>query len=37
MEIEPYAAIAGDLQQPMKEFRAEWGILYSRESGEIGL
>ena len=23
MEIEPYAAIAGDLQQPMKEFRAE--------------
>ena len=27
MEIEPHAAIAGDLQQPLREFRVEEGTL----------
>ena len=31
-EIEPRAAIAIDLQQPLTEFRVEWGTLCSRES-----
>ena len=37
MEIEPHAAIAVDLQQPLKEFRVEWDTLCSRESGGTGL
>ena len=37
MEIEPHAAIAVDLQQPLKEFRVEWDTLCSRESGRTGL
>ena len=36
-EIEPRAAIAVDLQQPLTEFRVEWGTLCSRESGGTGL
>ena len=36
MEIEPHAAIAIDLQQPLREFRVESGTLCSRESGGIG-
>ena len=35
--IEPHAAIAVDLEQPLGEFRAEWGTLCSREFGGIGL
>ena len=37
MEIELQAAIAVDLQQPLREFRVEWGSLYSEESGGTGL
>ena len=37
MEIEPHAAIAVDLQQPLREFRVEGGTLCSRESGGTGL
>ena len=37
MEIEPHAAIAVDLQQPLKEFRVEWGPLCSKESGGTSL
>ena len=36
-ESEPCAAIAVDLQQPLREFRVEGGTLCSRESGETGL
>ena len=36
-EIEPYAAIAFDLQQPLREFRVQGGTLCSRESGGTGL
>ena len=36
-EIEPHAAVAGDLQQPLREFRVERGTLCSRESGGTGL
>ena len=36
-EIEPHAAIAVDLQQPLREFRVEWGTLCSRDSGRTGL
>ena len=36
-EMEPPAAIAVDLQQPLRGFRVEWGALCSRESGGIGL
>ena len=36
-EIEPHAAIAVDLHQPLREFRVEWGALFSRESGGTGL
>ena len=36
-EIEPHAAIAGDLQHPLREFRVEWGPLCSRESGGTDL
>ena len=36
-EIEPHAALAVDLQQPLREFRVEWGTLCSMESGGIGL
>ena len=32
MEIEPHAATAADLQQPLREFRVERGSLCSRES-----
>ena len=31
-EIEPHAATAADLQQPLREFRVERGSLCSRES-----
>ena len=37
MEIPPHAAIAVDLQQPLREFRVEGGTLCSRESGGTGL
>ena len=37
MEIEPHAVIAVDLQQPLREFKVEWGTLRYRESGETGL
>ena len=37
MEIEPQAAIAADLQQPLREFSVERGTLCSRESGRTGL
>ena len=37
MESEHQAAIAVDLQQPLREIRVEWGILCSRESGGTGL
>ena len=36
-EIEPQVTIAVDRQQPLRKFRVEWGILYSRESGGTGL
>ena len=36
-EIEHHAAIAVDLQQPLREFRVDWGTLFSRESGGTGL
>ena len=36
-EVEPHAAIAVDLQQPLREFRVEWGTLCSRESDGTGL
>ena len=36
-ETEPHAAIAGDLQQPLRELRVEGGTLCSRESGGTGL
>ena len=36
-ETEPHAAIAVDLQQPLREFRVDWGTLCSRESGGTGL
>ena len=32
MESEPHAAIAVDLQHPLRQFRLEWGTLCSRES-----
>ena len=35
METGPYAAIAVNLQQPLREFKVEWGTVYSRESGWI--
>ena len=28
MEIQPHAAIAVDLQQPLREFRVDWGTLF---------
>ena len=37
METEPHAAIAVDLQQPLREFKVERGTLCSRESGGTGL
>ena len=37
LEIEPHAAIAVDLQEPLREFRVEGGTLCSRESGGTGL
>ena len=37
MEIKPYATIAVNLQQPLREFRVERGTLCSRESGGTGL
>ena len=37
METEPHAAIAVDLQQPLREFKVEPGTLCSRESGGTGL
>ena len=37
LETEPRAAAAVDLQQPLREFRVEWGALCSRESGGTGL
>ena len=37
METEPLAAIVVNLQQPLREFRVEWGTLCSRESGGTGL
>ena len=37
MEIESFAAIAIDFQQPPREFRVKRGTLYSRESGGAGL
>ena len=36
-ETEPHAAIAVDLQQPLREFRPAGGALCSRESGGTGL
>ena len=36
-ESEPHAAIAVDLQQPLREFRMEGGTLCSRESGRTGI
>ena len=36
-EIEPHAAIAIDLQQPLRKFGVEGGTLCSRESGRTGL
>ena len=36
-ETEPHAAVAVDLQQPLREFRVKWGTLCSRESGGTGL
>ena len=32
LETEPHAALATDLQQPLREFRVEGGTLCSRES-----
>ena len=37
METEPHAAIAVDLQQPLREFKVERGTQCSRESGGTGL
>ena len=37
METEPHAAIAVDLQQPLREFRMEGGTLCSRESSRTGI
>ena len=37
METEPHAAVAADLQQPLREFRVEWGTLCNGESGGTGL
>ena len=37
METEAHAAIAADLQQSLREFRVERGMLCSRESGGTGL
>lgn len=37
MEIKQDTAIAGELQQPLREFRVGWGTLCSRESGGTGL
>ena len=37
IEIEPHAAIAVDLQHPLRELRVEWGSLCPRQSGETGL
>ena len=37
MDIEPLAAVAVDLQQPLGEFRVERVTLCSRESGGTGL
>ena len=37
MEIETFAALAIDFQQPPREFRVKRGTLYSRESGGAGL
>ena len=37
LRSEPHAAIAVDFQQPVWEFRVEWGTLCSRESDETGL
>ena len=37
MDIEPLAAEAVDLQQPLGEFRVERVTLCSRESGGTGL
>ena len=37
METEPHAAIAVDLQHPLREFSVESDALYSRESGGTGL
>ena len=34
-KIEPLAAAAADLQQPLREFRVGWGTLCSRECGGI--
>ena len=36
-DIEPHAAAAVDLQQPLRKFRVEWSALGSRESGVTGL
>ena len=36
MEIEPHAALAVDLQQPLREFKLSGGALCSRESGGTG-
>ena len=37
METEPHAAIAVDLQKPLREFRVESDAPCSRESGGTGL
>ena len=36
-ETEPHAAVAVDLQQPLREFTVERGTLCSRASGGTGL
>ena len=36
-EIELHAAMAVDLQQPLRKFRVEGGTLCSRESDRTGL
>ena len=37
VETEPHAALAVDLQHPLREFRVESDTLCSRESGGTGL
>ena len=37
VESEPHAAVATDLQQPLRECRVDGGTLCSKESGGTGL